>query len=99
MYNNYIRVMSIYSQARYARIKAQIVTKEAQLIKANETYESLLSNEVDDFKFDSGEGSQRSHRRNLNELKKQIDSLESQIENLYRRIQTSGLVNIVLRRK
>lgn len=91
--------MSCYSSTRRAYILALIEQKETQLDKANATYSALLEKDHESYKFDSGEGSQQVKRVKLSDLKEQIDSLESQIDRLYRRLECSGLVNFNLRRK
>ena len=91
--------MSYLSASERARIQALIDTKTAQLAIANETYEKLLANEIEEYRFDSNEGSQRARRVKINDLKSQIDSLEAEIERLNRRLKAGGLVSVVLRRQ
>jgi uncharacterized protein Yka (UPF0111/DUF47 family) len=82
-----------------ARIIAKIVKKEALLEKAYETYEELLSSDIHSYRFDSNEGHQRAESKRLSELKEQIDSLEAEIDYLYRQLTCSGLTSINVRRK
>lgn len=91
--------MSYLSTTERARIRALIDTKTAQLVIANATYTKLLAQDIEEYRFDSNEGSQRARRVKINDLKTQIDSLEAEIERLTRRLKSGGLVNVVLRRQ
>jgi polyhydroxyalkanoate synthesis regulator phasin len=91
--------MSYQSESERARIQALIDTKTAQLAIANETYTKILANEIEEYRFDSNEGSQRARRYKMSELKTQIDSLEAEIERLQRRLKSGGLVSVTLRRQ
>jgi len=91
--------MSYLSAAEIARIEALIATKETQLALANATYEKLLANDIEEYRFDSNEGSQRARRMKINDMKDQIDSLEAAIEQLSRRLKVGGIVHIVPRRQ
>lgn len=91
--------MSYLSSYEIARIEALIATKQAQLALANTTYSSLLEQDIEEYSFNSNEGSQRARRVKLSMIKDQIDSLEAEIERLSRRLKQGGLVNITLRRQ
>lgn len=91
--------MSYLSPAEKARIEALIVTKQDQLALANATYSKLLAKDIEEYRFDSNEGSQRARRVKLSEFKTQIDSLEAEIERLGRRLRQGGLVSVTLRRQ
>lgn len=91
--------MAYTSAAEITRIQALITTKQDQLAIANATYTKLLGKDIEEYRFDSNEGSQRARRVKLNEFKDQIDSLEAEIERLARRLKAGGIVNIVLRRQ
>jgi chromosome segregation ATPase len=82
--------MAHWNAARRAEIQAQIDTKTAQLTAANTTLESLLSESVESYKFDSGEGSQQAKRRKIDDLMALIQSLEAQIDWLRRKLQSGG---------
>jgi len=84
---------------KLARLKARLLVKNAQLEKAYESYDKLLSNEVEEYKFNSNEGSQSAVRRKLDELTKVISTLESNIESLENRICGKGIMYINTRRK
>lgn len=91
--------MAYTSAAEIARIEALIATKITQLALANTTYSKLLAKDIEEYRFDSNEGSQRARRVKLKEFKDQIDSLQSEIDTLNRRLRAGGLNSIVLRRQ
>lgn len=91
--------MSYLSSSEIARINALIETKTAQLALANATYIKLLKNDIEEYRFNSGEGLQWARRVRIKDLQEQIRSLEAEIERLNRRLKAGGLVNIVLRRQ
>jgi hypothetical protein len=80
------------------RLEAKLAKKESLLDIAYTTYEELLSSANESYRFDSGQGSQRTNKRKISELKDQIDSLESEIDGIIRRLCGRGLTKIVLRR-
>ena len=80
------------------RLKARLEKKEASLAIAESTYDSLLAEENESYRFDSGEGSQSTKKRKIEDIKSQIDQLESEIDALRRRLKGQGLTRISLRR-
>lgn len=80
-------------------LNLKLTRKKAQLETANITYEELLADGTESYKFDSGDGSQSAKKRKLQELKEQIDELESDISTIERRLSGRGLTNVGLRRK
>lgn len=91
--------MPSLTQAEQTAILTQIETKTEQLEEANNTYRKLLKQEVEDYRFDTTEGSQRARRVSIVDMQKVIESLESQIDSLYRKLRSGGLRMINLRRK
>lgn len=91
--------MSYLSPEERARIEGLIQQKEDQLALANATYSKLLQEDIEEYRFDSNEGSQRARRMDISKIKDQIDSLEAAIERLKRRLRAAGLTSIVLRRQ
>lgn len=80
-------------------LQAKLAKKEASLAIAEATYDKLLADPKESYRFDSGEGSQSSKNRKLSDVKKQIDDLEAEIEQIKRRLNHKGLTSIRLNRK
>ena len=81
------------------RLKARLEKKQELLDKLYTTYDELISDGTESYRFDSGDGSQQAKKRKLAEVKSQIDQLESEIDSLCRRLAGKGLTNIALRRR
>jgi hypothetical protein len=81
-----------------ARIVARIARNEALLAEAETALSGTLT-PYREYRFDSGEGSQKTEYKDPRQLKDIIDSLEAQIEADYRRLNGTGIVNMNLRRK
>jgi hypothetical protein len=90
--------MASLTSAQRAAIQARIDTATAQLAIANATYTRLLAQDAEEYRFDSGEGSQRAIKRKLTEVKGQIDALQSDIDRLNAQLSNIGLMTINLRR-
>lgn len=91
--------MTCLSLSKRAEIEARITKLESQLVIANETLDSAVGNEILEYRFDSGEGSQRTEYKSFSEMTKIVDWLESRISYLQRRLNGTGLMNLNLRRK
>ena len=91
--------MSYLSAAEIARIRALIATKEAQLSLANATYEKLLAQDTEEYRLNTGEGSQWATKRKIAALSDEITKLESAIDQLNRKLRAGGIVSVVLRRQ
>ena len=90
--------MSICKNRR-AALEARLAKKIEQLEAANTAYDELIAINVEDYKLDTNEGSQRARRRKIEDLTNLIETLEKQIEALGNRLCGLGIVNLNLRRK
>lgn len=90
--------MSCLTASTIASIQAKITTLQARLLIAEEAYDSALV-EIEEYRFDSGVGSQRVRYRKLGELQKAIDGIEARINSLTRRLSGKGISAMNLRRK
>lgn len=79
-------------------IENEIIAKEAQLALANTALSNALT-EIASYRLDTGEGSQQTKYRGLNELQMAVEMLEANIRSLYRRLNGTGIMNLNLRRK
>lgn len=75
-------------------LKEQLAKKKASLAIAQETYDKLLADPTESYKFDSGEGSQQRKNRKLEELSEQIEKLENSICALESRLRGTGVVSV-----
>jgi len=80
-------------------LEDRLAIKKASLAIAYTAHDELLATTVEELRFDSGEGSQRSKQRKLGEHQEIIKALEADIDSICRRLQGKGLTSIVLRRR
>ncbi len=84
------------TQARKTRLQNRITKKEAYLTSLYTLQENF--DEVESYRFDSGEGSQQTKFRSLSEVDQAIRRTESQIDRLYRVLLGHSIINVNLRR-
>jgi len=90
--------MSCLTSTQIAEIQAKITKRKEQLTKAEAAYDAALT-EIEEYRFDSGVGSQRVRYRGLDKLRKAITHIEAQIDWLERRLTGKGISALNLRRK
>ena len=88
-----------YIDARKSRLRAQLVRVQAALTSLYDQLTEQSASSVQSYQFDSGDGSQRTTRRKLDEIQKQIEILEATEEHLMNELYNMGLTSIQLRRK
>jgi hypothetical protein len=91
--------MARLSAARIAQLQARIVTLTAQATAADAAYEEALSVGVEDYRVDTGDGSERVKRRKLKELLDNSSELWREIERLQNILDCKGITRLSLRRK
>lgn len=92
--------MACLTSSARARILADIAKVEAQILKAEESYDRALeAMDVEEYRFNSGEGSQMTRQADIKKLWSIIESLYARRDSLYRRLEGKRLVNLNLRRK
>ena len=88
-----------YINTRKARIIAKIKQIRAMIDALDATYLALSASLIDSYKFDSGEGSQQTSRKKLNEVRMEIDALEAKEQHYINELYGMGIINMNLRRK
>jgi multidrug resistance efflux pump len=88
-----------YVGQRVARLRAQLARVRAAIAALDATYLQLATSLADSYKFDSGEGSQSTNRKKLEDVRTQIDVLEAQEAHIINELYGMGVVNMRLRRK
>lgn len=86
------------SSARRAQLQANLATKQKQLIAANALMDHLLADPTSSSSIDTGEGRQQFSNRKLEDVQKQIDVLQSEINRIQNKLLGGGIVNMTLRR-
>ena len=88
--------MTCLSSAQRTAITAKI-EKLNTLIDAAEValLASITNSEIEEFRFDSGDGSQQSIRRDPNQIEKLIQNLTSRRDRLIREL--AGTLNVVMK--
>lgn len=89
--------MARLPSATRTRILARITTYELLLEQAQDNL--AASTEIKEYRFDSGEGSQRTAFHDPGKLLKNIRSIERILNSLYARLNCTGIANMNLRRK
>jgi hypothetical protein len=90
--------MSYVSQ-RVARLRAQLARVRAAIAALDVTYLEAAASGVESYAFDSGEGSQRTTRRKLESIRKEIDELEATEAHIINELYGMGTPTVRLRRK
>ena len=88
-----------YITSRVARLKRNLLRIQDALTALNASFIDASESGVESYAFDSGEGSQRTTRRKLSEIRAQIRNLEAEEESIINELYGMGLVNVRLRRK
>jgi len=88
-----------YITSRKARLQAQLARVQAALSALYDTQLELASSTAQSYAFDSGEGSQRTTRRDSSKIQDGIDRLEAKESHIVNELYNMGLVSIRLRRK
>lgn len=84
--------------SRTSELQARRAKRVASLAIAEATYDDLLAKQAKEYTFNGGEGSQSVKRQDLDIIKKQIDQLQSEIDDIDRRLQGAGVVGLSVQR-
>ena len=91
--------MSITDPTYKADLEVRLAAKRAQLLATQAAILELIPQNIEEYKLDTGEMEQRARRRKVKELQELQESLESEIDSIYRRLNGGALVSMNLRRK
>jgi len=86
------------SPSRRVQLESRLASRNSQLLALETTYSSLLTQEIEQYNFNSGEGSQSTRRRRLDEIEKLISKIEADIDYITRTLNGTGVVNMRVRR-
>jgi hypothetical protein len=87
------------TSARKTQLTADLARVNSQLTALYTAYsESITNSEVEEYGFNSNEGSQRTTRRKPKEIRQEIDVLESKRDQITKKLNNTGIVNMNLRR-
>ena len=91
--------MSINDPTYKADLTARLTAKRAQLVLTQTALAELIPVNIEEYKMDSGEMEQRVRRRKVKDLQELQESLESEIDSIYRRLNGGAIVSMNMRRK
>lgn len=90
--------MAYLSAATRTRLLTELATVETQIENANTALTSLMSQEIESYRLDTGEGSQQARRVDVEKFERMISRLETKAEALRQRLSGRGIVNMNVRR-
>jgi hypothetical protein len=92
--------MGCLSSSQVTRIKAAIARLDVLIAAAEDSLLTAVTNaEIETYRFDSGEGSQRADRRNPQEINDLIDDLVGRRNRLQRKLDGTSNTTINWRRR
>jgi hypothetical protein len=92
--------MAVLTSEEKTRLETELATCEAQLTALQTSITNAMTKaDVEEYRFDSGVGSQRVKNREIKELLMSQDWLERRCEQIRQRLAGKGVVNSNMRRK
>lgn len=92
--------MGCLTTSQVNEIKAEIATLDTQITALEAAYLSAIGNaEIEEYRFNSGEGNQTAIRRSPREIRIEIEALKSSRARLQRQLSGTSNVNMNLRRR
>lgn len=88
-----------YITNRKARIQNRLTTIQTQIDTLESVLTEMATSGAQSYAFDSGEGSQRTTRRSLEEIQNSLDRLYATENHLINELYNMGIVSIKVRRK
>jgi endonuclease IV len=81
-----------------ANLLARKAKLETQISNLNDTFDSLSQQQIREYNFNSGEGSQQAKRRSLKDIQDALDRAQAELDAICRRLAGKGLTSIRSRR-
>lgn len=91
--------MLTLSSARRARILARVTALTAQITALETALETAVAKDVEEYSFNSGDGSQRAVHRDLADMEHRLDILYRRREAAYNLLRGRGIVRMTARRR
>lgn len=92
--------MACLPQSLYIKYTNDLARVRSQIAKLEIAIDSALDNsEIEEYSFNSGEGQQRTKRRDIDKLLKTLSKLENRERWLINKLGGRSLMNVNLRRK
>lgn len=91
--------MLTLSTSRRARIEARISSINSQITALETAIDSAVTKDVEEYSFNSGDGSQRVIYKSLDEMQIAVDKLYRMLEYQYNLLRGRGIVQMVARRR
>lgn len=91
--------MLTLSAARRARIQARITALEAQITAMEAAMLTASAKDIEEYSFNSGDGSQRVVNRDLDKMQKALDVLYRLLEYQYNLLRGRGIVRMTVGRR
>ena len=91
--------MLTLSSSTRARLQARITALDAQITALETAIESAMAKDIEEYSFNSGDGSQRAVNRKLEDMQTSVDRLYRMREYLHNRLRGRGIMRMVAYRR
>lgn len=91
--------MSIQDPIYRAELETRLAAKRAQLTLTQTALAELIPQNIEEYRLNTDVLAQWARRRKVSDLQKLQESLESEIDSIYRRLNGGGITTMNLRRK
>jgi hypothetical protein len=91
--------MLTLSSSRRARIQARITALDAQITAMETAMENAVAKDVEEYTFNSGDGSQRAVNRDLDQMQKTLDNLYRIREHQHNILKGRGIMRATINRR
>lgn len=91
--------MLTLSSTRKARIQARITALTAQITALETAITTAVAKDIEEYSFNSGDGSQRAVNRKLDDMQNTLDRLYRIREAQYNLLRGRGIVRMKIRRR